>query len=73
MVANSYGIANFKFETSSDLEANLDVALNYSGPALLEIVVTEDENCYPMVAPGKSNSQMMGIFKRNEEINKVVN
>ena len=73
MVANSYGIANFKFETSSDLEENLDVALNYSGPALLEIVVTEDENCYPMVAPGKSNSQMMGIFKRNEEINKVVN
>jgi acetolactate synthase-1/2/3 large subunit len=73
MVANSYGIANFKFETSSDLETNLDVALNYSGPALLEIVVTEDENCYPMVAPGKSNSQMMGIFKRNEEINKVVN
>jgi acetolactate synthase-1/2/3 large subunit len=73
MVANSYGIANFKFETSSDLETNLDVALNYSGPALLEIIVTEDENCYPMVAPGKSNSQMMGIFKRNEEINKVVN
>jgi|TARA_Y100000992_G_scaffold301574_1_gene272819 acetolactate synthase-1/2/3 large subunit len=73
MVANSYGIVSFKFETSADLENDLEVALNYPGPALIEVVVTEDENCYPMVAPGKSNSQMMGIFKRNKEVNTVVN
>ena len=73
MVANSYGIVSFKFETSADLENDLEVALNYPGPALIEVVVTEDENCYPMVAPGKSNSQMMGIFKRKKEVNTVVN
>ena len=73
MVANSYGIVSFKFETSADLENDLEVALNYPGPALIEVVVTEDENCYPIVAPGKSNSQMMGIFKRNKEVNTVVN
>ena len=73
MVANSYGIASFKFETSMDLENSLELALKHSGPALIEIVVTEDENCYPMVAPGKSNSQMMGIFKRNNEVKTLVN
>ena len=56
-----------------DLENSLELALKHSGPALIEIVVTEDENCYPMVAPGKSNSQMMGIFKRNNEVKTLVN
>ena len=39
--------------------------LEYPGPTLIDVVVTEDENCYPMVAPGKSNSQMIGVFKRD--------
>ena len=73
MVANSYGIVSFKFETSADLENDLEVALNYPGPALIEVVVTEDENCYPMVAPGKSNSQMIGVFKRDMQDANLLN
>jgi len=30
-------------------------------PLLINFDVREDENCYPMVAPGKSNSQMLGL------------
>jgi acetolactate synthase-1/2/3 large subunit len=30
---------------------------------LFDITVIENENCYPMVAPGKSNSQMLGLEK----------
>jgi acetolactate synthase-1/2/3 large subunit len=30
-------------------------------PILVNINVIENENCYPMVAPGKSNSQMLGL------------
>ena len=30
MVANSYGIASFKFETSADLENDLEVAFKLS-------------------------------------------
>jgi acetolactate synthase-1/2/3 large subunit len=71
LLANSYGIKSFKFETCDELNQNLSLALNYPGPALVDIVVTEDENCYPMVAPGKSNSQMMGIFKRSSNLQKV--
>lgn len=68
LLANSYGIKSFKFETHDDLYTNMKSALSYSGPALIDVIVTEGENCYPMVAPGKSNSQMMGIFKRIEDL-----
>lgn len=68
LLANSYGIKSFKFETHEDLYNNMKSALNYEGPALIDVIVTEGENCYPMVAPGKSNSQMMGIFKRRNDL-----
>ena len=28
---------------------------------IIDINVIEKENCYPMVAPGRSNSQMLGL------------
>ena len=68
LLANSYGIKSFKFETHDDLYTNMKSALDYDGPALIDVIVTEGENCYPMVAPGKSNSQMMGVFSRMREL-----
>ena len=35
-------------------------ALDFKGPVLVNIRVRRGENCYPMVPPGKSNSQMVG-------------
>jgi len=29
----------------------------------MDVRVRKDENCYPMVAPGKSNAQMLGLPK----------
>ena len=54
-----------KLEKTNDFASDLKELLEYPGPTLIDIVVTEDENCYPMVAPGKSNSQMIGVFKRD--------
>jgi acetolactate synthase I/II/III large subunit len=28
---------------------------------LMDVHVTKDENCYPMIAPGKSNAHMLGL------------
>lgn len=72
LVANAYGIKSFKFETSEDFNANIEKALAYPGPVLLDVIVKEEENCYPMVAPGKSNSQMMGTFRRTANVSKVI-
>ena len=57
----------------SDVESTSSalIALSLGLPAFIMIkilvipfFVMEDTNCYPMVAPGKSNSQMMGIFNK---------
>ena len=65
MLAESYGIKAAKLEKTNHFEDELKELLEYPGPTLIDVVVTEDENCYPMVAPGKSNSQMIGVFKRD--------
>ena len=65
LVAESYGIKGLKLAKTETFEEDFLQALSLPGPVLIDVVVTEDENCYPMVAPGKSNAQMIGVFKRN--------
>ncbi len=63
-IAESYGIKGIKIEDPDQLEIELKNSKNYVGPIVFEFTVVENENCYPMVAPGKSNSQMMGVTKK---------
>ena len=63
-LAKSYGIEGITIDSSDGLEEKLKKIIDFKGPIIANINVVQDENCYPMVAPGKSNSQMMGIFKR---------
>ena len=63
-LANSYGIKSIQVNNETELELALLESKDYIGPIVFDIAVVEDENCYPMVAPGKSNSQMMGIQKQ---------
>ena len=60
-VAESYGIRGMSINSRQDLNDNIKEILEYDGPILVDIKVVPDENCYPMVAPGKSNAQMMGV------------
>nr|QCI06950.1 acetohydroxyacid synthetase large subunit [Halydictyon mirabile] len=62
-LAQSFGILGIELKYRKDIKKVLDNVLSYKGPVLLNCNVKEDENCYPMVAPGKSNSQMLGITK----------
>ena len=72
-LAESYGIKAAKLEKTNNFEDELRELLNYPGPALIDVMVTQDENCYPMVAPGKSNSQMIGVFKRDLKVVNYLN
>tara|TARA_B110000444_G_scaffold205979_1_gene199337 strand:- start:27 stop:1160 length:1134 start_codon:yes stop_codon:yes gene_type:complete len=60
-VAEAYGIRGISINNRQDLNDNIKDILEYDGPILVDIKVVPDENCYPMVAPGKSNAQMMGV------------
>lgn len=62
-LANSFGILGYTIKNKEKLSLAFERLKDYEGPLLLDFHVTEDENCYPMVAPGKSNNQMLGVIK----------
>ena len=67
-LAKAYGIKAYDISNESEMETILLETKDYPGPLVFNFAVVEDENCYPMVAPGKSNSQMMGITKQNKMV-----
>jgi acetolactate synthase-1/2/3 large subunit len=64
-VANAYGIEGYRVENLKELDDVLSKNKFLSKPLLLDVNVVENENCYPMVAPGRSNSQMLGLEKKS--------
>jgi acetolactate synthase-1/2/3 large subunit len=60
-IAEAYGIRGISIATREELNSSIKDILEYDGPILVDCKVVPDENCYPMVAPGKSNAQMMGV------------
>lgn len=59
LLADAYSIKSFYTESLYGLFRTIYRALDYKGPVLVECNVVENENCYPMVEPSKSNTQMM--------------
>ena len=66
MLAKAYGIPGRQVSDRAELSAAIAEMLAANSPYLLDIIVTRDENCYPMVAPGKSNAQMIGLPERSK-------
>jgi len=64
LLCQAYGIKGLEVTDHQDLAAAIAELLAHDGPALLDVKVKKDENCYPMVAPGKSNAQMLGLPER---------
>ncbi|MEM9137713.1 MAG: biosynthetic-type acetolactate synthase large subunit [Cyanobacteria bacterium P01_F01_bin.42] len=60
-LAEAFGVKGMVVRQRSDLTAAVEEMLAHDGPVLLDAQVRRDENCYPMVAPGKSNANMLGI------------
>ena len=64
LLAQAFGIKGITVRERSDLEGAIAQMLAWDGPVLVDVHVTRDENCYPMVPPGKSNDQMEGLPQR---------
>jgi len=67
-LAKAFQIKGFEIKFRNEIKDILKQSFELPGPAIIDCKVKEEENCYPMVAPGKSNSQMIGITK---QINKT--
>ncbi|XLQ11390.1 MAG: biosynthetic-type acetolactate synthase large subunit [cyanobacterium endosymbiont of Epithemia adnata isolate EadnSB Bon19] len=64
LLAQAFGVKGMTVREHSQLSETIIQMLAYDGPVLIDVHVTKNENCYPMVAPGKSNAQMLGLPKR---------
>ncbi len=65
-LAESYGVKGMMISSREELEEAIAQMLAHDGPVLMDARVTKNENCYPMVPPGKSNAQMIGLPIRKQ-------
>lgn len=60
-VAKAYGIEGYRVNRMEELNDLVNGSFQPEKAMLIDVNVIENENCYPMVAPGRSNSEMLGL------------
>ena len=60
-LAAAFGVRGVQISDRARLREQLAEALAHPGPAFIDVTVRRNENCYPMVPPGASNAQMVGL------------
>ncbi|MEB3199368.1 MAG: biosynthetic-type acetolactate synthase large subunit [Synechococcaceae cyanobacterium] len=60
-LAQAFGVRGIHIDARENLRPLLQEALAHPGPAFIDVRVRRNENCYPMVPPGASNAQMVGL------------
>ena len=60
-LAEAFGVRGVLIKERIELRSKLAEALAHPGPAFIDVRVRRNENCYPMVPPGASNAQMVGL------------
>ena len=61
LLAQAFGVKGMLVSDPDDLTEAIADMLAYDGPVLMDVRVRRDENCYPMIPPGKSNEDMVGL------------
>lgn len=65
LLAKAFGVKGMVVRDRDKLSEAIAFMLAYDGPVLMDVQVKRDENCYPMVAPGKNNAQMIGLPEKS--------
>ncbi|MEW4448854.1 acetolactate synthase 2 catalytic subunit [Qipengyuania sp. JC766] len=58
-VAHAFGIEAFAIETRDEVDGAIERLINARGPILAHVRIDPEENVWPLVPPGASNSEMM--------------
>lgn len=61
LLAQAFGVKGMVVNEPSELTEAIAHMLSHDGPVLMDVRVRRDENCYPMIPPGKSNADMVGL------------
>ncbi len=57
-LADAYGALGLRAANAHEAEAIIEQALRHDGPVIMEFLVHEEENVFPMVPPGAGTDQM---------------
>ena len=68
-IAEAFGAKGIRVEEGDDVEAKLQEALDYDGPAVLDVIIDPEENVFPMVPAGSGNDEfIMGKGSKGSKI-----
>ena len=59
-LAEAFGWTGMRCDDKNELRDAMRTALETEGPVLLDVHVTQDENCYPMIPAGAAARDMVG-------------
>jgi acetolactate synthase-1/2/3 large subunit len=59
-LADAFGATGMRVDEQSEVEGAMRDALAAEGPVLLDVRVTAEENCYPMIPAGSAARDMVG-------------
>jgi acetolactate synthase I/II/III large subunit len=59
-LAEAFGATGMRCEKAADVETTMRDAIATDGPVLVDVRVTQQENCYPMIPAGAAARDMVG-------------
>jgi acetolactate synthase I/II/III large subunit len=59
-LAEAFGAVGMRVTDKSDVLEAMKTALDTEGPVVLDVHVTKEENCYPMIPAGQAARDMVG-------------
>jgi acetolactate synthase-1/2/3 large subunit len=59
-LAEAFGWTGMRATDKNELADQMKTALEAEGPVLLDVQVTKEENCYPMIPAGAAARDMVG-------------
>ena len=66
-LADAFGMLGIRVTSKNQVKASIEEAMAYDGPALIDFVVEEEENVYPMIPAGQTIDNLIEE-PANEEI-----
>jgi acetolactate synthase-1/2/3 large subunit len=59
-LAEAFGATGMRCEKAADVETTMREAIDADGPVLVDVRVSREENCYPMIPAGAAARDMVG-------------
>lgn len=58
-LAEAYGAKGLRAENVDELDGVIEQMIAHDGPVLADIMVVQDENCFPMIPSGAAHNEMI--------------